>query len=149
MAAASPASPEAYIAGLAPDRAEAISSVRAVILDHLPDGYEETISFGMISYVVPLSRYPTTYNRQPLQYAALASQKNYMSVYLNCLYTDEVRLEEFRRRFSESSKKLDMGKSCVRFRSLEHLPLAVLADEIAGTSVDEFIALYERGLNRP
>lgn len=141
-------SPEEYLAGLTPERAEAIGAVRAVILEHLPEGYEEEISFGMIGYVVPLSRYSTTYNGKPLQYAALASQKNYMSVYLNSLYADEVRLEEFRRRFAETSKKLDMGKSCLRFRSLDQLPLDVLADEIAGTSVDEFIALYERGVNR-
>ena len=115
-----------YLAELTPDRQEAISTVRSVILDNLPEGYQETMQFGMICYVVPLERYPETYNGQALQYAALASQKNYMSIYLMNIYGDEHAEEWFTERYKASGKKLDMGKSCVRFRSLAHLPVDLI-----------------------
>ena len=132
-----------YIGELAPDRQEAIATVREVILDHLPEGYEETMQHGMISYVIPLEKYPVTYNRLPLMYAALASQKNYMSVYLMNIYGD-VQVEQwFIDRYSSSGKKLDMGKSCVRFKKLDDLPLDLIGEAIARTSVANFIQRYE------
>ena len=132
-----------YLAELAPDRRAAISAVRSVILDNLPDGYEETMYFGMIGYVIPLDRYPETYNRQPLGYVALASQKNYMSVYLMNIYGDEQAERWFTERYRASGKKLDMGKSCVRFKSLQHLPIGLIGEAVARTTVDEFIEQYE------
>ena len=106
-----------YLDELADDRRETVEAVRDVVTANLPDGYEETVQFGMISYVVPLERYPKTYNRQALQYAALASQKNYVSLYLMNVYGDQETERWFLDRYKASGKRLDMGKSCVRFKS--------------------------------
>ena len=132
-----------YLAGLPDDRREAISAVRAVILDRLPAGYVETMNWGMICYEVPLETYPDTYNGQPLAYAALASQKQHMSVYLTALYGDEARRERFEADYRATGKRLDAGKSCVRFRRLDDLPLDLVGDAIAALSVADFCALYE------
>ena len=136
-----------YLAELLPERREAIEAVRKVILDHLPDGFEETLQFGMIAYVIPLERYPETYNKQPLQYAALASQKNYMSLYLMNIYGDPETQQWFVDEYRASGKKLDMGKSCVRFNKLEDLPVDLIGEAIARTSVGDFIKLYEALVN--
>ena len=135
--------PEEYLSELSPERAEAIQAVRQCILANLPEGYAEVMQYGMISYVVPAERYPETYNGQPLMYAALASQKNYMSLYLTNVYGDDGTREWFVERYRASGKKLDMGKSCVRFRNLDRLPLDLVGEAIAMTSVDDFIAIYE------
>ena len=139
---------EEYLDELADDRRATLEAVRDVVRANLPDGYEETVQFGMISYVVPLERYPKTYNRQALQYAALASQKNYVSLYLMNVYGNEETERWFVDRYRASGKRLDMGKACVRFKSIDDLPLDLIGETIARTSVDEFIALYEtaRGL---
>ena len=143
-------SPEDMIASLPPDRAEAISKVREVILANLPPGYEEGIDFGMISYHVPLDRFPDTYNGHPLGLAALASQKNYMSLYLNNVYGDPATEAWFKERYAASGKRLNMGKSCVRFRRLEDLPLDVIGETIARTDLDRYVAHYQvaRGSSR-
>ena len=139
---------EEYLDELPDDRREMVEVVRDVVRANLPDGYEEAVQFGMISYVVPLERYPKTYNRQALQYAALASQKNYVSLYLMNVYGDAETERWFLDGYRASGKRLDMGKSCVRFRSLDDLPLDLVGEAVARTSVDEYIALYEtaRGL---
>jgi hypothetical protein len=98
----------------------------------------------MICYEVPLERYPTTYNQQPLMYAALAAQKNYYSLYLNSVYQDPDGEARLREEFAQAGKKLNMGKSCLRFKKTEDLPLEVIGRVIAGTSVEEFIAGYRR-----
>jgi hypothetical protein len=133
-----------YLAGLPADRRAAIAAVRKVIRDHLPDGYEEGMLYGMISYYVPLSRYPTTYNGQPLALASLASQKGHMSLYLMCVYGNRELERWFAAAFRKAGKKLDMGKSCVRFESIDDLPLDVIGETIARTSIDDYIASYER-----
>ena len=135
---------EEYLDDLPPDRLEALESVREVILANLPEGYEEAMNWGMITYQVPLSRYPDTYNKQPLMMAALASQKNHMAVYLTGVYADDDSREEFVTAYKETGKRLDMGKSCVRFRKLDDLPVELIGDAIARFSVDEFIDLNER-----
>ena len=139
---------EEYLDELADERRGIVEAVRDVVKANLPDGYEETVQFGMISYVVPLERYPKTYNRQALQYAALASQKNYVSLYLMNVYGDQETERWFLDRYKASGKRLDMGKSCVRFRSLDDLPLDLVGEAVARTAVDDYIALYEtaRGL---
>ena len=134
---------EEYLDGLPSERREAVSKVREVILKNLPAGYEEGIQYGMIGYYIPLARYPKTYNDQPVGLAALASQKNYMSLYLVNIYSDPEILERFKDAYHKSGKKLDMGKSCIRFKRVEDLPLEIVGQTIARTSVDEFIALYE------
>jgi uncharacterized protein YdhG (YjbR/CyaY superfamily) len=133
-----------YLSELPDDRLEAIETVRDVILENLPEGYEEAVNWGMITYQVPLSRYPDTYNKQPLMVAALASQKNHMAVYLTGVYADEESLANFRTAYQSTGKRMDMGKSCVRFRKLDDLPLELIGEAIAEYSVDEFIALNER-----
>jgi uncharacterized protein YdhG (YjbR/CyaY superfamily) len=143
MATSNATSPEEMIAALPPDRRDAIAKVREVIQANLPAGYEEGMLFGMIGWYVPLERYPDTYNKQPLGLAALANQKNYMALYLNTVYGDPETARWFRERFAASGKKLDMGKSCVRFRKLDDLPLDVIAETIARTPVDKYIEGYE------
>jgi len=91
-----------------------------------------------------LSRYPKTYNGAPLNYVALASQKNHMSIYLMGCYGDAKLARWFETEFRKSGKKLDMGKSCVRFKKLDHLPLGLIGEAVALMQVDDFIALYER-----
>lgn len=133
-----------YLAELPDDRRDAIAEVRDVILENLPDGFVEAMNWGMISYEVPLDRHSDTYNGKPLMYAALASQKNHMAVYLTSIYVDGETENWFRSEYEATGKKLDMGKSCVRFRSLDQLPLDLIGRVIAGTSVDELIDIYER-----
>jgi hypothetical protein len=135
---------EAYLAELPEDRREVVQAVRAVILDNLPAGFEEGMQYGMIGYYVPLERYPVTYNGQPLGVAALASQQRHLSLYLMGIYGDDGESTWFRERWSRTGKKLDMGKSCVRFKRLDDLALDVVGEAIARTSVDDFIAVYER-----
>jgi len=134
---------EEYLASLPEDRRAAVSKVRAVILANLPDGYEEGMQYGMIGYYVPLEDYPDTYNGQPLGYIALASQKNYMSLYLMSVYSDTRRAQAFTQQYKATGKKLDMGKSCVRFKSLDDLPLDLIADTVASVPVDKFLGEYE------
>ena len=132
-----------YLSELDDGRREAIAAVRGVILDNLPDGYEEMMLFGMITYVVPLSVLADTYNGQPLMYAALASQKRHMAVYLTNVYADGSVEGWFRERYLATGKRLDMGKSCVRFRKLDDLPLELVGEAIARTPVAEFVELYK------
>ena len=134
---------EEYLQELPPERRKVISAVREAILQHLPEGYVESMNWGMISYEIPLDRYPDTYNGQPLSYAALAAQKNYYSLYLMSVYGDAEQEERLREGFKKAGKRLDMGKSCVRFRKLEDLPMHVIEEAIARTTPEQFIALYE------
>ena len=133
-----------YLASLPPERCRVISAVRRVIRVSLPKGYRETMNWGAISYEIPLKRYPDTYNGQPLCYAGLAAQKNHYALYLMCLYSNPRLATVFSEQFRTKGKKLDMGKSCVRFRSLEDLDLPAIAKVIAGTSVEQYIELYEK-----
>ena len=103
----------------------------------------------MIGYSIPLERYPDTYNGEPLGLAGLASQKRYMALYLMGVYGDAQQGSWFRSRWESTGKPLDMGKSCVRFRRLEDVPLEVVGEAIARTSVDELVALYERSRDDP
>ena len=134
---------EQYLSELSEDRRTAISAVRERILENLPDGYEEVINWGMIAYQVPLETYPDTYNRQPLMYAALASQKNHMAVYLTGIYISDESREEFEAAYRATGKRFDVGKSCVRFRKLDDLPLDLIGDTIASVPVDRLIARVE------
>lgn len=133
-----------YLDELTIERRAEIEAVRATILDNLPDGYEELMQFGMIGYCVPLSRYPKTYNGAPLNYTALASQKNHMSIYLMGCYGDARLVKWFEAEFKKSGKRLNMGKSCVRFKKLDDLPLELIGQAVGRMPVDDFIALYER-----
>lgn len=143
MVSSKATSVQAYLNELPEDRRATISAVRDVILRNLPDGYSETMNWGMITYEVPLARYPNTYNGQPLAYASLAAQKNFNAVYLNNIYQDSQEEGWLREEFKKAGKKLDMGKSCVRFRKLEDIPLEAIGKVVASTPLDEFIERYE------
>lgn len=134
---------EQYLADLPDDRRAAIETVREVIVENLPVGYVEEMNWGMISYSVPLETYPDTYNGQPLMYAALANQKHHMAVYLTGVYADEDRRDDFLSRYRETGKRLDMGKSCVRFRQIDDLPVELIGDTVAAIDVDTFIEVCE------
>lgn len=134
---------EQYLAELPDDRREAIETVRTEILANLPDGLVETMSWGMISYEVPLETYPDTYNGKPLMFAALASQKNHMAVYLTTVYASEDEKAWFESEYRATGKKLDMGKSCVRFKKLEQLPVELIGDVMRRSSLDDFLAIYD------
>lgn len=139
---------EEYLAGLPQDRREALSAVRSAILDRLPAGYEEEMRWGMITYEIPLAIQPDTYNGKPLMYAALAAQKRHMAVYLSGIYADEAVREDFEQAYRATGKRMDMGKSCVRFRRLDDLPLEVIGEAIAHYSVNDFSDLYHRSRRR-
>ena len=143
MARSKAGSVEDYLEELPRQRREALQEVRKVVLDNLPAGYVETINWGVITYEIPLERFPDTYNKRPLMYAALASQKNHMSLYLMCVYSHKESRVRFEEKFKASGKKLNMGKSCVRFKRVEDLPLDVVGEVIAGTSVDAYIRFYQ------
>ncbi|TQM80085.1 uncharacterized protein DUF1801 [Saccharothrix saharensis] len=129
---------EEYLAELPEDRRATVAAVRRVVLDHLPEGYVEGMRWGMITYSVPLEVSGKTYNGQPLGYVSLASQKNYVSLYLMGVHGE--REQEFRAEFEATGRKLDMGKSCVRFKRLDDLPLDVIGREVARQGVVEFVA---------
>jgi len=140
---------EEYLAALPEERRAALSAVREVILANLPEGYEETMQYGMIGYVVPHRLYPAGYHcdpKQPLPFAGLASQKNYMALYLMCVYGDRSTAEWFQNAWAASGKKLDMGKSCLRFRRLDDVPLNVIGQAIARIPAQAFIEGYEKAL---
>ena len=134
---------EEYLLSLPDNRREAISTVRDIIVKNLPTGIEEVMNWGMISYQVPLSVYPDTYNKQPLMYAALASQKNHMAVYLTSIYMSENSKKEFEKAYKSTGKRFDTGKSCVRFRRLDDLPLQLIGETIASLKMNEFVKKYK------
>lgn len=142
------ATPETFLAELPPERAQLIGRVRDLVNAALPQGYVETMRWGMISWEVPLATYPDTYNGQPLAFAGLAAQKNHNALYLNCIYGSEGRSKRLREAYAARGKTLDMGKSCIRFKRADQLAEDVIADAIASTPMADFIAEYEAGRKR-
>lgn len=143
---------EDYLKELPEERRAAIARVRQTIRRHLPKGIQEGMQYGMIGYFVPHKVYPAGYHcdpKQPLPFAALASQKNHMSIYLCSLYQKPEEEQWVREQFASRGKKLDMGKSCIRFRKIEDLPLEVIGEAISRHSAAEFIAQYEAQLAAP
>ncbi|TWT45925.1 hypothetical protein RAS1_23610 [Phycisphaerae bacterium RAS1] len=140
---------EKYLGELPEDRRRALQAVRAVILKNLDRQFEECMSYGMIGYVVPHSVFPPGYHcnpAQPLPFAGLASQKNYMSIYLMACYGNDAQEKWLREAWARAGKKLDMGKCCIRFRKLEDLPLEVVGEAIRRVRADEYIRHYEAAL---
>jgi hypothetical protein len=136
-----------YLASLPEDRRTALQAVRKAILANLDKDYEEGMQYGMIGYYVPHSVFPPGYHcdpKQPLPFAGLASQKNYMSIYLGCVYTGEEKW--FRDAWTARGKKLDMGKVCIRFKKIEDVPLDVVGEAIKRTPVKKWIATYEANI---
>ncbi len=134
---------ETYLAGLPEDRRAAVAAVRKAILKNLPKGYEEQVG-SMLNYVIPLARYPKTYNKQPLMLASLASQKSHMALYWMGGHMVPELEEWLREAFRKAGKTLDMGKSCVRFKALDDLPLDVIGEAMGKLPVEAYIAQYEK-----
>ncbi len=139
-----------YLAELPSDRRAALEKVRSVILKNLDkSGYAEGVQYGMIGYFVPHSVFPAGYHcdpKQPLPFVALASQKNYMSLYMMATYGSEEQREWFTEAWAKTGKKLDMGKSCIRFNKVEDLALEVIGEAIKRVPAKRYIAAYEAGL---
>ena len=133
-----------YLDTLTDEQRSVIDSVRSMILSHLPSGFVETINWGMLSYEVPLELYPNTYNKKPLNYVGLAVQKQYYSLYLMPAYMDQNVYQMLMDAFEKAGKKLSMGKSCIRFKKVEDLPLDLIGSIIASHTVESFIAAYEK-----
>jgi hypothetical protein len=143
MARSNATTVDAYLNELPEDRREVMTTLVDLIRSNLPKGYRESINFGQIVYAIPLETYPDTYNGQPLMYLALAAQKNYYALYLLGAYGDPKQREALQKAFAKSGKKMDMGKSCLRFRKLEDLPLKDIAKVIASTPPEKMIRIYE------
>jgi hypothetical protein len=140
-----------YLAELPADRRAAVETVRGVILKNLDKDFEEGMTYGMIGYYVPHRIYPAGYHcdpKQPVSYAGLASQKNHLAIYLMCVYSSTKNAEWFRKEWAKSGKKLDMGKSCIRFKKVEDLALDVVGKAIARVSAKDFIKNYEAVLKK-
>jgi hypothetical protein len=133
----------AYLAALPPNRRRELAMVRRVIRQHLPKGYQEAMAAGMITYQVPFRRYSSTYNGQPLWYAALAAQKNYLTLHLMVVYMNPPLESQLRAGFERAGKKLNMGKACIRFQRAEDLALEVVGQVIASTQLEAFVAVAE------
>ena len=147
--AAKPSTVKAYLDSLPEERRKALAKVRAAVNKGLPKGYKEGIQYGMIGWFVPHRLYPDGYHcdpKQPVPFAGLASQKNYMSLYLMCIYGDENHRARFEREWTKGGRKLDMGKGCVRFRSVDDVPLDVVTEAVARVPVDAFLAHYEAAI---
>ena len=143
MASSSAITVAAYLAELSEPRRSVMAVLRKRIREQIPKGYAESMDWGMIAYHIPLKRYPVTYNGKPLLYMALAAQKNNYALYSMSAYMDPAMTKRVREAFKAAGRKLDMGKSCIRFRALEDLPLVVVDELAALMSVDEYIAWYE------
>lgn len=133
-----------YLAELPEGRREGIEQVYQVIRDNIPEGYEETMNWGMISWQVPLSLEPKTYNGEPLFFCALANQKRHMAIYMMSIYCDQTKLARILAGYEEIGRKPDMGKSCIRFTKVENLPLEIIGELIAESSIEDFIESSRR-----
>jgi hypothetical protein len=146
--AANVKTPAQYVASLPADRAKTIATVRALVNKHIPRGYDERLIWGTIGWTIPLSRYPDTYNQQPICYVALASQKNYCSLYLMGAFWSASQLAQLKAAFKAARKKLDMGKCCVHFQSPDDLPLPAIGKLISAISSAKWIEMYEQSRSK-
>lgn len=147
-----PDSPDDYVDQLPDDRKDAINKLRKSIQDNLPKGFSETMSYGMIGYVVPHSIYPYGYHcdpKLPLPFISIASQKNFIALYHMGIYADPKLLEWFTTEYPKHSKtKLDMGKSCIRFKNINGIPYDLIGELVRKMNVNEWIKIYETHLKK-
>lgn len=145
-------SPEDYISQLEEDRQAAFQKLRKTILEHLPPGFEEGMTYGMISYFVPHSVYPAGYHcdpKLPLPFMSIASQKNFIAFYHMGIYADKKILDWFTHEYPKHVKsKLDMGKSCIRFKKPEQIPFELIAELVKRMSAEKWIELYETAIKK-
>ena len=136
--------PQEYLAGLDDDRRAQIEPVYRLVGEAMPDGYTETVAYGMITWSVPLETFPDTYNGQPLAYVSLAAQKRHNALYLMGLYSDAEATETFRRRWTEDGRRLDMGKSCLRFRDAADLRADLISEAVAATPPARLVEVHQQ-----
>ncbi len=143
---------EAYLSELPEDRQQAVNELRKVIKKNLPKGFQECMNYGMIGWVVPHSKYPPGYHcdpKLPLPFLGLASQKNSVNFYHMGVYADPKLLKWFTEAHAKASpKKLDMGKSCVRYKKAEDIPLKLIGELVSKITTDDWIAMYEKNYKR-
>ena len=144
--------PNEYIAQLPQERKVVIEKLRGTILENLPSGFEEQLSYGMLGYVVPHSLYPAGYHVQPelpLPFINLASQKNFIALYHSGIYAEPAIMNWFKNEYPNHCKrKLDMGKSCVRFKSMDDIPYELIAELCTKMTPTEWISLYEKSIKK-
>ena len=144
--------PDEYVDSLPADRKEAVSELRKVILKNIPKGFKECMGYGMLGYVVPHSKYPAGYHcdpKQPLPFMSLASQKNFIALYHMGVYGDEKLLKWFQAEYPKHSKaKLDMGKSCIRFKKADQIPFKLIGELASKISPDKWIEMYETTMKK-
>jgi hypothetical protein len=144
--------PEQYIKELPADRKEPIMKLRETVLKNLPKGFKEVMSYGMLGYVVPHELYPAGYHcdpKLPLPFACIASQKNFIAFYHMGVYANPQLLKWFTAEYPKHSPaKLDMGKSCIRFKKPEHIPHKLIGELMKKISVNDWIKTYEQGIKR-
>lgn len=144
--------PQEYVDSLPEDRKEAIQKLREVISENIPEGFEECINYGMIGYVVPHSIYPAGYhvdNKLPLPFMNVASQKSHIAVYHSGVYANEDLLKWFEEEYSKRvSTKLNMGKSCIRFKKPQHIPYDLIGELASKLTVQQWIDMYESQVKR-
>ena len=145
-------SPEDYISQLPEDRNVPISKLRKVILGNLPKGFEESMGYGMIGYVVPHTIYPDGYHcdpKLPLPFMSIASQKHFVAVYHMGVYAKKELLDWFTSEYPKySNRKLDMGKSCMRFKKMDEIPYELIGELAAKMSAEEWIDIYEANIKK-
>ena len=130
-----------FLDELPEERRREVKRVRKVLRRHMPKGYQEVISKNMLVYQVPLEHYSDTYNKQPLWYVALASEKSYLSLHLVNVYGDSKLAQRLRDGFKAAGKKLDMGKACIHFKSTDELPLDVIGEIVASTPLERWVEI--------
>ena len=144
--------PAQYIKELPADRKQAVSELRNIILKNIPEGFKEVMSYGMLGYVVPHEIYPAGYHcnpKLPLPFVAIASQKNFIAFYHMGIYANPKLLRWFVEEYPKHSKsKLDMGKSCVRFKKPEHIPYKLIGELMKKMSVENWVEVYEKNFKR-
>lgn len=140
MATSAAATVEEYLAELPEERAAVVSHVRDLVNGAMPEGYQEGMLYGMITWMVPLEVYPDTYNRKPLAYVSLAAQKNYYALYLMGVYADSAEEARLRADWQARGTRLDMGRSCLRFKRLADLHEDLVADVIGAVPLAEYVA---------
>ena len=141
-----------YLDAIPEERKPYFNELRTIILDNIPQGFKETLGYGMPAYVVPHERYPDGYHckpETPLPFANIASQKNFIALYHMGIYANEELMNWFVREYPKYSKrKLDMGKSCIRFKKMDDIPFPLIAELMQKMSVDDWIALYEKAIKK-
>ena len=144
--------PKEYVDSLPDERKKVISKMRTIIRKNLPKGFKEEMSYGMIGYVVPHSKYPAGYHcdpKLPLPFMNIASQKNFVALYHSGIYADKKILDWFVKQYPKHTKsKLDMGKSCIRFKKLDDVPYELIGELCTKITVDNWIATYEKNVKR-